>query len=395
MREARRKLLLVTTVSGTLSGFLLPYADHFRNRGWLVDGAAQGVTADEECRGHFDNLWEIEWSRNPWDLGNLKAVAQIRDIVARNGYDIVHVHTPVAGFVTRLVLGVARETPRFRRLEEGDRRPRPLLVYTAHGFHCHPKASLTEKIFYCALEKLPARYTDALVVMNHEDERLARALRLAGSGRIYYMPGIGIDLNVYSRSNISTGEVVAVRRELSLAHADHLFVIVAALMPGKRHQDAIRALAVTGRSDLHLALAGIGPELGHLQALASSLSVAERVHFLGRRNDVPTLLAAACALILPSVREGLPRSVLEAMAIGTPVIGTRIRGTEELLEQGAGILVEVGDVAGLAHAMQWIVENPGESAALTRRAQKRVRRYALPRLVALHEEVYGHLLNGR
>ncbi|MBC7293176.1 MAG: hypothetical protein H5T84_03520, partial [Thermoleophilia bacterium] len=101
---------------------------------------------------------------------------------------------------------------------------------------------MTEKIFYCALEKLPARYTDALVVMNHEDERLARALRLAGSGRIYYMPGIGIDLNVYSRSNISTGEVVAVRRELSLAHADHLFVIVAALMPGgQRHARPGRA----------------------------------------------------------------------------------------------------------------------------------------------------------
>jgi len=391
MSGVKGKLLIVATVSGTLSGFLLPYADHFRSQGWIVDGAAQGVTADPECHGHFDHLWEIKWSRNPWSWGNLKAGAQISDVVRRNCYDIVHVHTPVASFVTRLAVGVKHDLEKLRRVKTGDK-TRPFLVYTAHGFHCHPRASLAEKILYCALEKLPARYTDALVVINREDERLARALRLASSGHVYYMPGIGIDLDTYSRRNVSISEVQALRLELGLAPTDHLFVIVAALMPGKRHQDAIRALSITGRRDFHLALAGVGPELERLRTLAAQLSVAERVHFLGRRSDVPQLLAAAAAFILPSEREGLPRSVLEAMAVGTPVIGTPIRGTRELLEEGAGILVEVGDAAALASAMQWVVDHPQESTALAERAHKRVRRYALERIISLHESLYEQLL---
>jgi len=393
MSGVKGKLLIVATVSGTLSGFLLPYADHFRSQGWIVDGAAQGVTMDPECHGHFDNLWEIEWSRNPWSWGNLKAGAQISDVVRRNCYDIVHVHTPVASFVTRLAVGVKHDLEKLRPVKTEDNKRRPVLVYTAHGFHCHPRASFTQKVLYCALEKLPARYTDALVVINREDERLARALRLAGSGHVYYMPGIGINLDAYSRRNVSFSELRAIRMELGLAPADHLFVIVAALMPGKRHQDAIRALSITGRRDFHLALAGVGPELERLRTLAAQLSVAARVHFLGRRSDVPQLLAAATALILPSDREGLPRSVLEAMAMGTPVVGTRIRGTRELLEEGAGLLVEIGDAAALASAMQWVVDHPQESAALAERAHKRVRRYALERIISLHETLYEQLLD--
>lgn len=384
MPKTQRRLLLVTTVSGTLSGFLLPYADHFRSRGWVVDGAARGAITDEECRGHFDTLWEIPWSRRPWDPGNLRAARQLQEILASQSYDIVHVHTPVAGFVTRLAAGM-------HHLPAG----RPKLVYTAHGFHCHPRANLAQKVLYAALEKIPAPFTDALIVINREDERLARRLRLAGSGRLCYMPGIGVDLEAYSRANVSDAQVRAVRTELGLGERDHLFLIVAALMPGKRHRDALRALAELGREDIHLALAGVGPQFDSLRHLADTLGVSSQVHLLSRRNDIPVLLAASKALILPSEREGLPRSVLEAMALGTPVIGARIRGTAELLEQGTGILVEVGDMPALARAMEWVVENHDEAAALAQRAQRRVRRYALPRLLELHEELYEQLLSQR
>ena len=99
------KLLMVTTVPSTLRSFLLPFAAHFRAQGWQVDAMACGVSMSAECQQAFDRVWEVKWSRNPLDPRNLLAAPQvIREIVTREKYNIVHVHTPVAAFVTRFAL---------------------------------------------------------------------------------------------------------------------------------------------------------------------------------------------------------------------------------------------------------------------------------------------------
>src|SRR5207237_617615 len=127
MEKARRpmpSLLMVTTVPEMLYGFLLPFARHFRACGWRVDAMAQGVSSWPDCVQAFDRVWDMEWSRNPVHPRNmLVAPKGVRDLVAREGYDIVHVHSPVAAFVTRLAL---------RRLRK---QGKPRVIYTAHGFH--------------------------------------------------------------------------------------------------------------------------------------------------------------------------------------------------------------------------------------------------------------------
>ena len=118
------KLLLVTTVPGTLRSFLLPFAAHFRRLGWQVDAMACGASASIECQQGFDRVWDVEWSRNPLDPRNLLAApGVIREIVTRERYDLVHVHTPVAAFVTRYALKDLR------------RQTDTKIIYTAHGFH--------------------------------------------------------------------------------------------------------------------------------------------------------------------------------------------------------------------------------------------------------------------
>jgi len=99
------KLLIVTTIPSTLNAFLLPFAHYFRAQGWRVDAMACGITANTECLQAFDRIWDIQWSRNPLNPINL-AVAPgiIQEIVQQEKYDIVHVHTPVAAFVTRYAL---------------------------------------------------------------------------------------------------------------------------------------------------------------------------------------------------------------------------------------------------------------------------------------------------
>ena len=117
-------LLLVATTHLTVRSFLLPFARHFRALGWRVDAAAEGISACPDCGPAFDRVWDVNWSRNPLSLGNLTdARARIGALATSVGYDLVHVHTPVAAFVTRLAL---RRHRRAKRLK---------VIYTAHGFH--------------------------------------------------------------------------------------------------------------------------------------------------------------------------------------------------------------------------------------------------------------------
>ncbi len=379
-RSGMPRLLLVATVAGTVSGFLSPFGDYFRNIGWRVDAAARDITSDPECRAHFDGLWDITWSRDPWDPANLKAAKHLQHVVHENEYDIVHVHTPIASFVTRLALRGARRKGMIR------------IVYTAHGFHCHPAGGRLANFGFHSLERLAGSQTDVLVVINHEDERLARRSGLAGDGRIVYMPGIGVDLDYYSRDRVRSDAVASVRSHLALSSSDSLFLMIAGFQPGKRHVDAVRALRIMADPQAHLAFAGVGPEMKSVQALVERLGLGSSVRFLGNRDDVPTLLAASSGLLLPSVREGLPRSVLEAMAMRVPVVGTRIRGIDELLGDRAGFLVEVGDVKAMSAAMRSIVQDPEKALAIAERAHRKVRRYALSRIISLHHELYAGLL---
>lgn len=123
------------------------------------------------------------------------------------------------------------------------------------------------------------------------------------------------------------------------------------------------------------ALAGEGPERGRLEELAERLGVAERVRFLGRREDVPELLAACDVFALPSLYEGTSLAVLEAMAARRAVVSSAIGGTEELIEDGrSGLLVPPGDAGALAEALRRVLADRGLREQLAAQARERVER---------------------
>jgi glycosyltransferase involved in cell wall biosynthesis len=168
---------------------------------------------------------------------------------------------------------------------------------------------------------------------------------------------------------------------------------VAEFTARKHHVDAIAAFAKLARLDVHLAFAGSGPLMDKMKQLAAQLGVAERVHFLGNRKDIPVLMSAASANMLVSAQEGLPRCILESLALATPTIGTKIRGTQDLLEGGCGRLVDVGDVDGLVAAMTWVLDRPEEAAKMTKLGTKRISHYDLDSIVQMHEQLYAEALN--
>jgi glycosyltransferase involved in cell wall biosynthesis len=128
--------------------------------------------------------------------------------------------------------------------------------------------------------------------------------------------------------------------------------------------------------------------------MTEKLGLQDRVHFLGFRRDIPALIRASAATVLPSEREGLPRSAMESMSLEVPVIGSQIRGLGDLLGDRCGLLHDVGDVEQLAAHLQTIVDQPAEANALAERAKRRIAHYDLTRVIELHERLYGRVLEG-
>jgi glycosyltransferase involved in cell wall biosynthesis len=377
-----KKLLMVTTVPSTLRSFLLPFAAHFRAQGWQVDAMACGISTNPECLQGFDRVWEVKWSRNPLDPRNLlSAPPVIRKIVTREKYDLVHVHTPVAAFVTRYALKDLRKQLKLK------------VIYTAHGFHFFAGGNPLKNFVFINLEKFAGRWTDYLVTINHEDKKSALNYRLLAAARCRYMPGIGVDLAYYNRQAVSNSAIAQVRQELGLGSRDRLLLSVAEFTARKHHVDAVAAFAKLARTDVHLAFAGTGPLMGQMRQLAVKLGVADRIHFLGIRKDIPLLMSAASANILVSAQEGLPRCVLESLALATPTIGTRIRGTQDLLAGGCGQLVDVGDIDGLVAAMELVLDRPQDAKNMSKLGSERICVYDLDSIVQLHEQLYAEALN--
>jgi glycosyltransferase involved in cell wall biosynthesis len=377
------KILMVATVSSVFRDFLFPFADYFRSQGWQVDAMASKISACPRCIKTFDQVWDIEFSRNPLDLKNLFLAPQtLQAVMAKEQYDLVHVHTPIAAFITRYALKNLRKQNKTK------------VIYTAHGFHFHSDGNPLKNAIFLGLEKLGGVWTDYLVVINHDDERSARRFRLVPSRKIVYMPGIGVEPNYYNRHNVAEADILRLRQELKLTPNNKIFLAIAEFTLNKRHRDMVRALARLEQPDIHLVIAGFGPKplMDATRELAIELGVEKQVHLLGYRQDIPTLICASVATLLVSEREGLPRSIMESFCLETPVIGTNIRGIRDLLAEDRGLLVTVGDIEGIAAAMNWMLDNPRKSKMMGQKGHEHMSIYDLKNILKLHQNLYDQAL---
>jgi starch synthase (maltosyl-transferring) len=151
---------------------------------------------------------------------------------------------------------------------------------------------------------------------------------------------------------------------------------------------------LSSHADVHVLFVGDGPMRGELREQARLSAVGERIHFAGPRSDIPELLQACAALVLPSRWEGLPNVVLEAMAAGRPVVATRVEGTTELVRHGqTGLLADPDSASALAEALDWLLEHPGEATAMGLAAQQVVQQsFTWERCVAAYDDLYTRLL---
>ena len=376
-------LLFVSTVPPLIRNFYLPYAAHFRGRGWRVLLAARDARHDATLRAAFDEVVDLPVSRSTLDWRNYtQAFVAIRRLLLA-GPDIVHAHSPIAALLVRLAVATV---PRARR---------PAVVYTVHGFHFHHRGLRVTNAIFRTAERLAGRWTDRLIVMNDEDERSARSGHFVAEDRLVRMPGVGIDAEHYPRSAIQPGATEAALAVIAAAGRP-VFVVVGELHRRKRHEDVVRALSAMRHRDAMLVLLGDGRRRPALEALVRRLKLGDRVRFLGFVEDIRPYVAWANAVVLASLREGLPRAVMEAMALQVPVIVSASRGNVDLVDSTCGFVVPFGSVAGLAGAMDQVLDDPLTAATLGRRGRERiVSGYGLAEMIARHDSLYGELLEER
>ena len=261
------------------------------------------------------HVYQLSWCRSPFKVGNLQAIKQLKKILKDHQYDAVHCHTPIAAACTRLACR------KFRK--KGLK-----VFYTAHGFHFFQGAPLKNWLVYYPIEKICAHWTDVLITINQEDYH--RAKRKLHAKHVEYVPGVGIDLEKFSHPLINRDEK---RAELGIGKKDFLILSVGELSTRKNHEVVVKALKEIDFTEWKYLIAGDGSLKTHLKDLANSLGIGNQVFLLGQRNDIAELCSCSDLFIFPSLQEGLPVALMEAIASKTSVLCSKIRGNEELVDQ--------------------------------------------------------------
>lgn len=200
------------------------------------------------------------------------------------------------------------------------------------------------------------------------------------------------------RLGVDRARATSHRARLGAAGDGHVVGILASLTPAKGHETLLRALAVAAsrRPGLRCAVIGDGPLRSRLEALAAELGIADRVVFFGNQRRVADFLAA-CDLLVSASRdnEGCSNSILEAMALGVPVIATDLGGNRELVEDRVtGRLVPVGDHLALAAALEAALADPTGRQTIAARARRMIEsRFSLERMVRDYDNLYTRLLH--
>lgn len=327
-------ILYITTIGGTMA-FFKNFIRELLDGGHTVDIAANETDSKvPDCYREWGcEVYPLSCTRSPLASGNLKAIREIQDLAAERHYDIVHCHTPIAAACTRLACR------RFRK--RGTK-----VIYTAHGFHFFKGAPLKNWLIYFPVEWLCSFMTDTLITINQED--FAFAKKHLHAKKTEYVPGVGIDTKRFADCTVDRAKK---RRELGVPEDAVLLLSVGELNENKNQRTVIEALGKLQNPKIHYCVVGIGEGLERLKALAKSQGVEPQVHFLGYRTDVAELDKAADLFVLPSFREGLNVSLMEAMAAGLPCIAGRIRGNVDLLGEDSPFAVAPTDVDAFARAI--------------------------------------------
>ena len=284
------KILIVASTMVHIKNFHLPYIEEFKRRGHTVLTLANGEEAD----------FNIPFKKKALCLKNLLLVSKIKKILKREDVDVIYLHTTLGAFYVRLALKGMKK--------------RPYVINTVHGYLFSRDDTGLKKRVYLKCEKILRKQTDDIVVMNNEDEIIARENKLC-IGKIYKINGMGFTPRFATEAKKD-------QEGINLTFVGEI---------SKRKNQAFLVKALAMLPNATLTLVGDGTERKSIEALAKRLCVENRLKITGFTKNVASYLAKADIYVSASKIEGLPFNIMEAMECRLPIVASRIKGHSDLL----------------------------------------------------------------
>ncbi|MCK4538583.1 MAG: glycosyltransferase [Candidatus Krumholzibacteria bacterium] len=281
-------------------------------------------------------------------------------------FDVVHAHLAWAGLVGRLAAWVAGV---------------PVRITTEHG------KGLWKSPFQVLIEKAMNRITDMRICVSRDIFRIRRDREGTPEEKLVYIPN-GVDPEAFSASGAKKG----IMEEFDWSPSAPLILSIGRIVEAKNYPLLVEAFSILLKSVPHAKciIVGEGPCQPEVEAAIERYSVGASIRLAGTRRDIPAFFDAADTFVLSSVREGLPVTLLEAMAAGTPIVATDAGGIPEAVTDGeSAILVQSGDAGSLAEAMAMVLGDDATADRISASAQSVVReRFSIQNTTRRVEEIY-------
>ena len=363
-----KKILIVTTLQGTVEAFLIPHIKILEKNGyevWIATNICKEIS--EELK---KNKWiNISFSRNPFSKNSFKAIKEMRELIKNNNFEMVHFHTPVAAFLGR-----------YAAMKEKQKN----VTYTAHGFHFFKGAPIQNWLIYYPMEKLAINWTNKIITINEED--FQRAKKMARKNiKVYKVDGVGLSLENYRNGNSKK-----IKDELKISENEFVISMIGELNKNKNQIQLLKAVSLLknkGTNDIRIILLGSGSQEDILKEEAKKNRL--KIDFLGFRKDVKDIIAASDIICSMSYREGLPRNIMEGMAQGKPFVVTDIRGNRDIIKNNQnGFLVEVNDFKDTANKIEKIIKNKELISKIAENNFIDVNKFSIEKILKDMEKIY-------
>lgn len=325
-----KKALMYASVASMIQQFNMNNISLLQDLGYKVDVACNfefGSTITDEkieklkeqLKKMDVNFYQIPVPRKITDIKNLRlSYKMTKDLMNEKKYNLIHCHSPIGGIICRLANKHSKYYDSTR------------MIYTAHGFHFFKGNNPLKNFLFRNIERYGARYTDTLITINKEDYVAAKKFKLKKNGTVEYVPGVGIDID---KINAIQGNKEELCKELNIPVDSILLLSVGELSKRKNHEVIVRLLNQLP-DNIHYVICGQGQLENYLLDLAQKLKVNSRLHLLGYRTNIPQIMKSCDIFVFPSLQEGLPVALMEAMACGLPCVASEIRGNIDLIEDG-------------------------------------------------------------
>jgi glycosyltransferase involved in cell wall biosynthesis len=310
-------------------------------------------------------------------LKDLRALASLVALFRRLRPHVVHARSAKARFLAPLAARLAGV---------------PLVVQTVHGWSFNNAVDRRRPLFV-ALEKVASALCECTVLVSQADYQEGVDLGLVERGQDVEIIRSGVDLAAVNR--IAEADRLKLRGTLGVADGRPVLSLVQRLSEPKTPLVFVAALrqVMLRRSEVVAWIVGDGPLRAATEAAAIAGGVRDRLTFLGLRKDIPAVLSASDVIVHSSLREGLPRVVLEALAVGTPLVATDVGGVADAIDDGVnGLLVPPRSPESLAGAILATLDDPGGAARRVAAGQRTVRAFSARQMLEDQDSLYRRLL---